>query len=137
MEAILSTRAAVLAALRSGPSYGSALMRTLGERAAGAVHPRAGTMYLALSSLMREGWVRSWTVVPGDVPGGRRRRYYELTASGIDAAERQREVLLRFLAVARPAAASPGLRDGIRRTAELSAFAYRLQAGLAGARRPT
>jgi DNA-binding PadR family transcriptional regulator len=50
-------------------------------------------VYTALQALAREGLAKSWVVVPRGRRGARGRRYYELTARGIEVAERQRRAL--------------------------------------------
>jgi PadR family transcriptional regulator PadR len=47
----------------------------------------AGTVYPALDRLEEAGWLRSWWEVDGE-RSGPRRRYYELTADGANAAQR-------------------------------------------------
>jgi DNA-binding PadR family transcriptional regulator len=93
MKAVLSTSAGILHTLTDGPRYGRDLIRLLSTRAQGTLHPRPGTVYRAFESLVRNGYVRSWTVVPGGRPGARSRKYYELTSKGIALAEEQREAM--------------------------------------------
>ena len=45
-----------------------------------------GNVYTALDALTRAGLARSWIVLPGGGRGARRRRYYELTARGLQRA---------------------------------------------------
>ena len=52
----------------------------------GSARP-AGTVYPALDRLEESGWLRSWWEVDEDRPGPRR-RYYELTGEGAQAASR-------------------------------------------------
>lgn len=47
----------------------------------------AGTVYPALERLEEAGWVRSWWETDTE-RSGPRRRYYELTADGVNAAQR-------------------------------------------------
>jgi DNA-binding PadR family transcriptional regulator len=133
MEALLSTSAGILHTLTEGPRYGRDLIRLLRVRARGALHPRPGTVYRAFGSLVRKGYVRSWTVVPGGRRGARARKYYELTARGIAAAETQREAIAHLLGFSVPIhstveAARMGAR--LRRVAEVSAFTSKLQQGV-------
>ncbi len=89
-------------------------------------------MYRAFGSLVRRGYVRSWTVVPGGRRGARARKYYELTPRGIAVAERQRAAIAHLLGFPVPLhstveAARMGAR--LRRVAEVSALTFKLQLG--------
>ena len=133
MKAVLSTSAGILHTLTDGPRYGRDLIRLLSARAQGTLHPRPGTVYRAFESLVRNGYVRSWTVVPGGRRGARSRRYYELTSKGIALAEEQREAMAHLLGFPAPLhsmaeAALMGAR--LRRAAEVSAFTLKLQQGV-------
>ena len=138
MEALLTTKAALLQALRSGPGYGRELMRRLSERAPGIVDPKPGSVYPALGSLVRKGYIRSWKVVPGGHRGGRSRTYYELTMKGVRVSESQRRLLARLAGPAPAAAPADGIermRERVRDGAELSAFGVELRRALLAAQR--
>jgi len=82
----------LLAAVRSGPAHGYAIIESLRERSAGAFDLPEGTVYPALHRLERAGLLSSrWSQ-----ESGRRRRVYELTRSGRLALERHREDWRRF-----------------------------------------
>lgn len=133
MDAIVSTKAAILQALTDGPRYGRDLIRILQARARGIVNPRPGTVYRAAESLARGGLLRTWIVVPGGRRGARSRRYYELTTRGVGEAEAQREALTRLLGppAARESADEARLMgERLRRAADVSAFVLKLQRGL-------
>lgn len=78
----------LLAVLLKGPGHGYALSERLAVRSGGALTVPDGSLYPALQRLERSGLVESaWTMADG-----RRRRVYELTASGrrhADAAARE------------------------------------------------
>jgi transcriptional regulator len=77
----------LLAVLADGPAHGYAVIAELGRRSAGALELPEGTVYPALHRLEKSGWLASrWST---DAP--RRRRVYELTASGREALATQRE----------------------------------------------
>ncbi|MEO9174313.1 MAG: helix-turn-helix transcriptional regulator [Gaiellales bacterium] len=78
----------VLAALRSGPAHGYALVRELAEQSDGVFELGEGTVYPSLHRLEADGLVESsWTK-----HAGRRRRVYELTRAGNAAlADRNRD----------------------------------------------
>jgi len=84
---MLTTRGAVLLALRHGPSYGRELVRRVLADSDGRVRLAGGGSHAALQRLEGGRLLRSWTVVPGKRRGGRARRYYELTLRGIHQAE--------------------------------------------------
>ena len=68
----------LLAVLRRGPQHGYAVISELRDSSDGAFDLPEGTVYPALHKLEREGLVASgWSLIDG-----RKRRVYELTASG-------------------------------------------------------
>jgi PadR family transcriptional regulator PadR len=68
----------LLAALKSGPAHGYAVIRELADRSGGEFELPEGTIYPALHRLERDGLIRSdWSEA-----SGRRRRVYSLTRSG-------------------------------------------------------
>lgn len=70
--------ALLLATLESGPRHGYAIMEMMRAESGGRLDLPTGTVYPALHRLERARLVRSrWSVVEG-----RRRRTYELTATG-------------------------------------------------------
>jgi PadR family transcriptional regulator PadR len=71
--------ALLLAALEGGPRHGYAVIEHLRETSGGHLDLPTGTIYPALHRLEQAGLIAgSWSVV-----GGRRRRSYALTASGV------------------------------------------------------
>lgn len=70
--------ALILSVLERESLHGYAIMEALQARSGGALDLPTGTLYPALRRLERAGYVRSeWSTV-----GGRKRRTYQLTASG-------------------------------------------------------
>ena len=68
----------ILAVLSAGPAHGYAQIEALRDRSGGVFDVAEGTLYPALHKLERSGLVRSrW-----DSDAGRKRRVYELTATG-------------------------------------------------------
>ena len=77
----------VLAILVDGESYGYAILKRVRELSSGDLEWTDGMLYPLLHRLERLGHVMaSW----GASPEGRRRKYYELTPSGLAALEEQR-----------------------------------------------
>ncbi len=71
----------ILATLQAGPAHGYAIAQTLRARSDGEFDLPEGTLYPALHRLERAGKVASeWST-----EGGRRRRTYRLTRSGMTA----------------------------------------------------
>ncbi len=71
----------VLALLRDRPMYGYEIIRELRDRSEGYFAMEEGLLYPTLHRLEREGLVQAeWQLV-----GGRKRRYYAITESGLAA----------------------------------------------------
>jgi DNA-binding PadR family transcriptional regulator len=87
VEAVVSSKAALLLALRNGPGYGVDLVRRVRACTRDLVRLGRGNTYPTLRSLERAGLVRSWTIVPRERRGSRSRTYYELTIEGVVAAQ--------------------------------------------------
>jgi PadR family transcriptional regulator PadR len=82
----------LLAVLEAGPQHGYAIIEALRTRSDGALDLPTGTVYPALHRLERAGLIASdWQTV-----GGRRRRAYHLTPSGLAALGDQRAVWEQF-----------------------------------------
>ena len=73
-----TTRLAVLHALERGPVYGYGLRRTTRDKTAGIFDFNEGVLYTLLHSLEEDRLVSSAL----RKVGGRKRRYYRLTARG-------------------------------------------------------
>jgi DNA-binding PadR family transcriptional regulator len=100
----------VLSVLADGPKYGYLIQKRLRDSSHGQVQAQAGTLYPLLHRLESERLIRSkW-----DDSAGRRRKWYELTASGrkrlaaqAQAWRRYAECMSRFLDAADGAAPAP------------------------------
>jgi DNA-binding PadR family transcriptional regulator len=91
----------VLLALASAPLYGYAIKDAVATESAGALTPRAGSLYRVLARLMTSGLVAEGK--PADEPEphpGLARRYYALTAAGRKALAAEAARLKRTAAVA-------------------------------------
>jgi DNA-binding PadR family transcriptional regulator len=131
---ILTSEAGVLTALREGPASGVELMARVRTIAAGAGMLGAGALYPLLRRLEAAGLVRAW-MEQGRERVGRPRRFHELTVRGVEALERQRQLLRLLADSSSPPAPSPALtrrmRSNIRRAFRVSAFARRLRVEVA------
>jgi DNA-binding PadR family transcriptional regulator len=82
----------LLAALHSEPRHGYAVIEHVRRTSGGRFDYPEGTVYPALHRLEADGLLRSrWSEVDG-----RRRRVYELTASGVKALDGRRREWERF-----------------------------------------
>ncbi len=127
MEPAITTRTALLQALRFGPGYGLELVRRAAALSGGRCRLAPGSLYPALRALETARLVRAWQMIPGGRRGGRSRTYYDLTWRGVEAAEQDRRVLAGL-------ARSPGygrrptpgeierMRERLRLGAEVSEF---------------
>jgi len=73
----------VLLAMAAGPLYGYAIKSAVEAESAGALTPRAGSLYRVIARLMEWGWVED--TEPGESVEphpGRPRKYYGLTKEG-------------------------------------------------------
>jgi PadR family transcriptional regulator, regulatory protein PadR len=75
----------VLASMLGGPLHGGAIIERAAAMSDGRVRLPTGTLYTALDRLMAEGLVRT---AGEETSGGRTRRSYALTPSGIGALQR-------------------------------------------------
>src|SRR4249920_3916650 len=94
MEPAVTTRTALLQALRSGPGYGMELVRRVAALSGGRCRLSPGSAYPALGALQRTHLVTAWQVIPGGRRGGRSRTYYGLTWRGVEAADQDRQALI-------------------------------------------
>jgi DNA-binding PadR family transcriptional regulator len=139
MEGLVTTRAALLQALRSGPGYGLDLIRRVEGMTDGRSRLTEARVYPTLKALEGQGLVRAFQVTPRGRRGARMRTYYDLTIRGVQASTEERAVLKALLTRV-PAWAVPGKRERAlmsRRLLEadaLSAFGTDLRAAMT--RRP-
>lgn len=97
MVSILTTRGALLQALRQGPGYGSDLMRRVDRATHGDERLSESRVYPVLKQLEQQGLLRAWRVSPKGQRGARERIYYDLTSRGLREANRERAVLNAIL----------------------------------------
>ena len=83
----------VLRLLRSAPSNGWDLTRSIQTLSRGVLDVNYGSLYPALRRLEARGWVRAWWQAS---ESNRRARYYELTAAGKKRLEVERAEWERF-----------------------------------------
>jgi PadR family transcriptional regulator, regulatory protein PadR len=82
----------ILATVAEEPAHGYAILQRLRQRSSGAFELAEGTLYPALHRLERDGLLTSsWSA-----GGGRRRRVYDVTATGRAALRKRRREWRRF-----------------------------------------
>jgi DNA-binding PadR family transcriptional regulator len=129
VKALVNARAALLLALCEGPGHGAALAQRVHDRSRQQIRLGHGGVYSALSELQRAGLVRGWVVAPGRRRGARARRTYELTAKGIEVAERQRLALRGVAGIADgpDPVEMVEMRERLRQASDLSAAVLSLR----------
>jgi DNA-binding PadR family transcriptional regulator len=85
--------AIVLAALEAGPAHGYAVIETIKKASSSTFDLPEGTVYPALHRLEQAGLLASAWITP---TGGRKRRVYSLTKSGVSALAMRRKAWGRF-----------------------------------------
>lgn len=81
-----NTDALLLSLLKDQPMYGYQIIKELDKRSQGYFRFREGTLYPALHRLEAAGLIKgSWE----KLPSGKERRYYRLTARGVELLERK------------------------------------------------
>ena len=88
-------QAILLAVLRRGEgAYGLAIRQELESRTGRRVSH--GSAYITLDRMQAKGLVKSRLADPADGRGGRRKRYFQVTAVGIRALRESRSALIRL-----------------------------------------
>lgn len=96
----------ILLALVDGPKHGHGVRQEVLERTDGRVDLGPGTLYGAIKRLARRGWIREIDAPPGEEGDGRR-RFYELSREGRDAARSEVARLSELLATAKEKSLRP------------------------------
>ena len=76
----------ILLALLEGAAHGHGIKRDVEERTEGQVTLGPGTLYSAVKRMLERGMIREIEGTPGGSPPDARRRYYEITEQGHEAA---------------------------------------------------
>jgi DNA-binding PadR family transcriptional regulator len=98
MDGPVTTRAALLQALRQSPGYGLELIRRVESITGGLLRLSEGRVYSILAALAKEGLVRVSRVAPKGRRGARTRIYYDLTSQGVEVSASERAVLSALVA---------------------------------------
>lgn len=70
----------ILSLLKDGDKYGYEMVSELGRRSDNTFELKEGTLYPLLHTLEKNKFVKSYTKM---TPGGRERKYYQLTKDGL------------------------------------------------------
>lgn len=96
----------ILLALVDGPKHGHGIRLEVRDRTEGRVDLGPGTLYGAIKRLDRRGWIEE-VAPPAGEEGDGRRRFYQLTSEGHDAARAEVGRLHELLEVARSKSLRP------------------------------
>ncbi|NNM34221.1 MAG: PadR family transcriptional regulator [Gemmatimonadetes bacterium] len=91
----------ILLAVADAPLHGYGIRQEVAERTGGTVTLWPGVLYRSLKALMELGWIRE-SDPPDDAPAdARRRRFYAVTPSGLEALGREAGRMNAYLQAAR------------------------------------
>lgn len=96
----------ILLALLDGPKHGHAIRQEVLEHTDGRVDLGPGTLYGAIKRLARRKWIGEITPPPGQEGDGRR-RFYQITPRGRDAARAEMARISELLDTARAKSLKP------------------------------
>ena len=91
----------VLLGLADGPLHGYGLVRRIAEETEGSVRLVPGNLYPILRRLLDAGFLEESDKRPAPELDDARRRYYQLTASGLALAQSEAQRMERLVAAAR------------------------------------
>jgi DNA-binding PadR family transcriptional regulator len=91
----------ILLALAGGEQHGYAVMLDIERRSGGAVSLHAGSLYRALNRLLEAELIEELDDSPDPESDDERRRYYRLTATGMEVARGEARRLEQLVAAAR------------------------------------
>jgi DNA-binding PadR family transcriptional regulator len=98
----------ILLALAGGDQHGYAVMLDVERRTGGALSLHAGSLYRALNRLLEAGLIEELDARPDRKHDDERRRYYRLTAKGLEVARGEARRLELQVEAARQRRLLPG-----------------------------
>ena len=98
----------ILLALAGGEQHGYAVMLDVERRTSGAISLHAGSLYRALNRLLEAGLIEELEHRPDREHDDERRRYYRLTANGLEVARAEARRLELQVEAARQRRLLPG-----------------------------
>ncbi len=100
----------ILLALAGSEQHGYGVMLDVERRTAGAISLHAGSLYRALNRLLESGLIEELEERPDPDQDDQRRRYYRLTAKGVEVARGEARRLELLVEAARERRLLPGGR---------------------------
>jgi DNA-binding PadR family transcriptional regulator len=100
----------ILLALAGSEQHGYAVMLDVERRTGGAISLHAGSLYRALNRLLESGLIEELEERPDPDQDDQRRRYYRLTAKGVEVARGEARRLELLVEAARERRLLPGGR---------------------------
>jgi DNA-binding PadR family transcriptional regulator len=100
----------ILLSLADGPLHGYAMIQTIHKRAGDEFRLTASTLYDAIARLLDRGWIVETAARDHADDQDSRRRYYQLTAAGREAAKGEARRLEGLIALARSKRLLPSKR---------------------------
>ena len=98
----------ILMALADEDRHGYAIIQDVAARTAGQIRLSAGTLYRSIQRMLEQGLVVETRDRPAPEEDDERRRYYRITAFGIEAARAEARRLMQMLKLARASGFVPG-----------------------------
>lgn len=105
----------ILLSLADEDLHGYAIIQDIAARTDGEVRLTASTLYAAIKRLLDAGWIEELSKRPKVEKDDPRRRYYQLTTLGREAAQIEARRLERLAAMARAKRLLPPLRPSTSR----------------------
>jgi DNA-binding PadR family transcriptional regulator len=98
----------ILMALADGDRHGYAIIQDVAERTGGELKLSAGTLYRSIQRMMEQGLIVETRERPAPEEDDERRRYYRITAFGIEVARAEARRLMQLVKLARASGFAPG-----------------------------
>ena len=101
----------IMLSMVDGERHGYSLMQEIAERTDGTIRLGPGSLYWSLSRLQESGLIEETETRSDPEHGDERRRYYRLTAEGLEVLTREAESWAKIidLAIAKDLMSGPGL----------------------------
>lgn len=97
----------ILLALADEDRHGYAIIQEVAVRTDGAVRLSAGTLYRSIQRMVEQGLIEECDERPAAELDDERRRYYRLTAFGLDVARAETDRLQALIRIARAHGVAP------------------------------
>jgi DNA-binding PadR family transcriptional regulator len=98
----------ILLALADEDRHGYAIIKEVSQRTRGELTLSAGTLYRSIHRMLEQGLVVELRERPAPEEDDERRRYYQITKFGIEAAKAESRRLAQLVKLARQSGFAPG-----------------------------